>query len=174
MNLRKLLCNSLIQCHFDYSSSSWYSGISKKLKNKLQVTQNKVIRFIHGYDHRASLKFADFKQIGWLDIDNRVKQLRLNHVHKIFYNKCPSYLHEKFTLSSTVHQYNCRNSENNFYVPLVDTFCSGAFFYQSILDWNSLPIKIKKIENKHVFKKAVKMHLLESMKDIELAEFLFF
>ncbi len=43
MNLRKLLCNSLIQCHFDYSCSSWYNGISKLLQKKLQIMQNKVL-----------------------------------------------------------------------------------------------------------------------------------
>jgi len=32
MELRKLLCNALVQCHFDYVSSSWYNGISKQLK----------------------------------------------------------------------------------------------------------------------------------------------
>ena len=31
MELRKLLCNALVQCHFDYASSSWYKGISKYL-----------------------------------------------------------------------------------------------------------------------------------------------
>ena len=32
---RKTLCSALIQCYFDYSSSSWYSGINKTLKKKL-------------------------------------------------------------------------------------------------------------------------------------------
>ena len=81
MNLRKVLCNSLIQCHFDYASSSWYSGLSKKLKNRLQVAQNKVIRFIFGYHSRTSLKFSEFSSLGWLNVENRVKQLRLNHVY---------------------------------------------------------------------------------------------
>ena len=28
-SMRKTLCNSLIQCHFDYACSSWYSSLSK-------------------------------------------------------------------------------------------------------------------------------------------------
>ena len=32
---RKTLCSALIQCHFDYSISSWYSGLSAKSKGKL-------------------------------------------------------------------------------------------------------------------------------------------
>ena len=36
-NLRCLLCNTLIQRHFDYACSAWYPNISKKLKNKIQT-----------------------------------------------------------------------------------------------------------------------------------------
>ena len=43
--LRRLLCNALIQPHFDYACTAWYPNLSKKLKDKLQVTQNKCIRF---------------------------------------------------------------------------------------------------------------------------------
>ena len=50
---RKTLCSALIQCHFDYSCSSWYPGINKGLKDKLQITQNKVTIFILNYDSRT-------------------------------------------------------------------------------------------------------------------------
>ena len=43
---RKTLSMALIQCHFDYSCSSWYASVSQSLKNKLQVAQNKTVRFI--------------------------------------------------------------------------------------------------------------------------------
>ena len=43
--LHRLLCNALIQPHFDYACTAWYPNLSKKLKDKLQVTQNKWIRF---------------------------------------------------------------------------------------------------------------------------------
>ena len=44
-NLRRLLCNALIQPHFDYACSTWYPNLSKKLKNRIQISQNKCIRF---------------------------------------------------------------------------------------------------------------------------------
>ena len=53
---RKTLCSSLIQCHFDYSSSSWFPGVNKTLKDKLQIAQNKVIRFILNLKSRDSIK----------------------------------------------------------------------------------------------------------------------
>ena len=43
--LRRLLCNALIQHHFDYACIAWYPNLSNKLKDKLQVTQNKCIGF---------------------------------------------------------------------------------------------------------------------------------
>ena len=44
-NLCRLLCNALIQSHFDYACTAWYPNLSKKLKNKIQTLQNKCIRF---------------------------------------------------------------------------------------------------------------------------------
>ena len=44
-NLRRLLCNALIQPHFDYACSAWHPKLSKKLKNRIQTSQNKYIRF---------------------------------------------------------------------------------------------------------------------------------
>ena len=44
---RKTLSSALILCHFDYSCSAWYSGLNKSFKHKLQVAQNKVVRFIN-------------------------------------------------------------------------------------------------------------------------------
>jgi hypothetical protein len=44
---RKTLSVSLIQCHFDYSCSSWYERVCKSLRNKLQVMQNKTVRFVN-------------------------------------------------------------------------------------------------------------------------------
>ena len=44
--IRRLLCNELIQSHFDYGCSSWFPLLKKKLKIKLQKDQNKHIRFL--------------------------------------------------------------------------------------------------------------------------------
>ena len=44
-NLRRLLCNALIQPHFDYACSVWYPNLSKELKNRIQTLQNRCIRF---------------------------------------------------------------------------------------------------------------------------------
>ena len=35
--LKQLLCNALIQPHFDYACSAWYPNLNKKFKSKLQT-----------------------------------------------------------------------------------------------------------------------------------------
>ena len=39
-----------------------------------------------------------------LNVETQVKQLRLNHVHKMFYDLCPTYLIENFVPLKDVHQ----------------------------------------------------------------------
>ena len=36
-----MLCNALIQSHFDYECTGWYPNLTKKTKKKIQITQNK-------------------------------------------------------------------------------------------------------------------------------------
>ena len=42
--LQRVLCNALIQPHFDYGCSTWCPNLSSELRNKLQTTQSKCIR----------------------------------------------------------------------------------------------------------------------------------
>ena len=89
---RKTLCSALIQCHFDYSCSSWYPGINKGLQNKLQVAQNRTVRFILKLDNRSHIGNTELEKAGFLKVPDRVKQLKLGHVFKIKKKTCPFYL----------------------------------------------------------------------------------
>ena len=55
LSTKKLLISALIQCHFDYTCSAWYNGLSKKLKCRMQCTQNKIIRFMLNAPHGGSM-----------------------------------------------------------------------------------------------------------------------
>ena len=41
--LRRMLCNVIIQPHFDYACSVWYLNLNEKLKMKIQVAQIKCV-----------------------------------------------------------------------------------------------------------------------------------
>ena len=82
--LRRLLCNALIQPHFDYACSVWYPNLNKKLKTKLQTIQNKCVRFCLQLDYKARVGITEFKQINWLPVDYRFRQCLTANVFKFF------------------------------------------------------------------------------------------
>ena len=43
--LTRLLCNSLIQPHFDYACSAWHPNLTKKLKNKSRLLRTNTYAF---------------------------------------------------------------------------------------------------------------------------------
>ena len=55
--LRRMLCNALIQSHFDYACTAWYPNLTEKTKEKIQIMQNKCMRFCLRLDkmHHISL-----------------------------------------------------------------------------------------------------------------------
>ena len=69
--LKRLLCNALIQPHFDYASSAWYSNLQKKLADKLQICQNKCIRFCLSLGNGSHIGIQEFKEINWLPVRAR-------------------------------------------------------------------------------------------------------
>ncbi len=94
--LKKTLCQSLVQSHIDYAISSWYAAMSQKAKNKLQINQNKIVRFILDLGPRTHITTKHMSDLNILKITGRVKQLRLNITQKIYYNQAPTYLQTKF------------------------------------------------------------------------------
>ena len=156
------LCSALISCHLDYACSSWYAGLTKGLQQKLQVCQNKVVRFILNLPPMYSVNHSVLASLNLLNVEDRVKQLALNHVFNIFHGNAPSYLCEKFVLRSEVSIHRTRSCTNlDFIVPRIKTCESGTFFYNGIKNWNELPRNIKECKRKDVFKTLVKQHLLD-------------
>ena len=68
LSSRRLLANSLILCVFDYACCSWFSGLSIKTQNMLQVYQNKVLRFALDLHPRTSLNSSHFFSMNWLPL----------------------------------------------------------------------------------------------------------
>ena len=156
---RKILCTALIQCHFDYSCSSWYPGINKGLKDKLQITQNKITRFILNYDNRAHIGHKELAKAGFLNVSDRVKQLKLGHVFKIKNKTSPYYLSTNFQrLNEIENSPVTRGTANNFLRPRIYT---DSFAYSAICEWNELPSKIKDIKGEKNFKDSLKKYLLD-------------
>ena len=158
---RKTLCTALILCHYDYACSSWYSSLSQYYKNRLQTMQNKVVRFILNKGPRSHVGQDELDAVGLLSVKDRVIQMKINHVFKIFHGTAPDYLNTYFTRTSAVHKYSTRGSPFNFIVPRVKGSASHTFFFTAVHHWNFLPNSIKEKSNSHQFKTAVKKYLAE-------------
>ena len=157
--LKTNLCSALLQCHFDYCSSSWYFNLSAKLKSRLQTTQNKIVRFVTGLTPRCHVGQRELSSIKYLNVSERISQLSLNHVFKIKTGCSPSYLKEMFVEVSNHHNFDTRNSSLNLFVPSVKGVDANSFFFQGIKLWSNLPSNLKSISNYMSFKRRVKSHL---------------
>ena len=109
-----------------------------------------------------------------LNVDFRVKQLRLGHAHKIFNDRCPSYLSENFVKTSDIHRHNTRGSSENFVVPSVSGVAATTFYYSAIKDWNSLPSEVKIRSNYNSFKGAAKAYLRTQLQLSEADNFIYY
>ena len=169
---RKTLCSALIQCLFDYSCSSWYPGINKDLKGKLQVAQNKVIRFILNLDNRAHIGNQELEKDGFLQVPDRVKQLKLGHVFRIKAKTCPQYLSANFQqLNENDNRMTTRAKANNFYKPRM---CTNTFAYSAIDEWNSLPNNVKAMKNEKMFKESLKKTILKDARKSDESPFVYY
>ena len=71
--LRRLLCNALIQPHFDYACSAWSPIITKKLKHRIKTTQNVCMRFCLQLDKLKHISHEEFEHLNWLPVTYRFK-----------------------------------------------------------------------------------------------------
>ena len=106
--------------------------------------QNKVVRYILNLGNRAHIGCSELEKVNMLNVDNRVKQMKLNHVFKIWNGSGPDYMKEHFQKLSNISLRNCtRASANNYFLPRVTGQGTNSFYYSAIKNWNSLPATIK-------------------------------
>ena len=96
-SLRRLLCNALVQPHFDYACLAWYPNLTQNLRKKLQATQNKCIRFCLQLENRSHIGATEFKQINWLPINERFSQCVCSTIFNFLKNNCPAHVDEMFS-----------------------------------------------------------------------------
>ena len=149
--------------------------MTQDLKNKLQVIQNRLIRFVLDLDPRSHISRDHFVKLNWLPVSSRVDQITLSHVFRIRCDKAPCYMKENFIPASTVHNYATRfrvssQSSSDFLtdtgrysIPKVKGFGQKTFAYKGCTLWNDLPQSIRDSKNLTQFKSCVKSNLLASL-----------
>ena len=154
--LRRLLCNALIQLHFDYACSVWYPNLNKKFKTKLQTLQNKCVHFCLELDNRVHIGITEFKTINWLPVDYRFRQCLAANVFKFFDDKCPLYRKDIFD-KSCMSQASTRNSTIKLSQPLRRTsYGQNCISFLAPSVWNKFPNELKRCTNLNRFKYKIK------------------
>jgi len=171
--LRRMLCNALIQPHFGYACTAWYPNLNSNLLKKLQIMQNKCIRFCLQLDNRSHIGEAQFKKINWLPVNDRVRQISNVYVFKYFSNMTPYYIGELFENLETRNM-GTRNSFLKLRQPSVKTnFGKKALFYTAPALWNKLSCTLKQSKSVNSFKHALKRNLFEELEVKEKDIYLF-
>ncbi len=142
MAIKKTLCQSLVQRRIDYVKSSWYAAMAQRAKNKLQIVQNKMIRFILNLQPRTHLTVDHMIELNMLIVPEKAKRLRFNTAHKIYCNQAPQCLQANFKKARNRTQHT-RNSQWNFVVPDVKGNECNTLYFNAIKNWNSLPNDLK-------------------------------
>ena len=154
----RLLCNALIQPHFDYASSVWYPNLTQRMKNKIQVTQNKCIRYCLQLDKMVHIFKNKFETR--LPVKDRFNQSINFVVFKYFTKQWPSYLNEVLELACP-NNLRTRNSYLKLIWPLRKTNIGQnalSFIGPSIS--NKTPEVLKKTNSINTFKHNLKKYYL--------------
>ena len=171
--LRRLLCNALMQPHFDYACSAWYPNLNKKLTKKIQIAQNKCIRFCLFMKNRSHIGIKEFKRINWLPTRERFEQCVCVGAYKFFNNSAPSYMSDIFNQINS--NQNTRSSTFGLEQPAKSKdLGQKGLSYLGPKFWNPLASQIKSVKSTNAFKHAIKNDFFKQLQDAEDDCFLYY
>ena len=91
-----------------------------------------MIRFIVNLKRMTRISYSILSEIKMLKVENRAKQLRLNHVFNVYDVLAPQYLNQHFLRVADSHSYRTRVSLFNFVVPSIKGCDSHTSYYNAI------------------------------------------
>ena len=116
LSTRKLYFSAYILPHLDYCCTSW-GNCNNYLLDKLIKFQKRAARLILDKDI-DTLSAELFQQLDWMNFDERVTYRKAGLMYKSLHNLAPTYLSNKFTYTSSIHQVNIRSlTDSTLYVP---------------------------------------------------------
>ena len=162
-----MLCNTIIQPHFDYASSAWYPNLGKDLKKKLQIAQNKCVRYCLYLGNREGIRYRHFKEINWLPISERVDQFIAVSVYKFSKGLVPIYMEDVFKNNPSLRRTRYSNESKLSILSSNLNYGKNCISYRGATIWNSLEISIKEAQSCNSFKHLVKGRFFRNLKQRE-------
>ena len=153
-----LIYYSLGWSYITYAISTWGRS-SMTYISKLQTIQNRIMKIIFG-----SCSVDTFKTNSILTIDNAYDYFSSIKLYKDFNQKTTKYFTDKISAFQSSHNYQTRFRENeNLIIPhFTSARGQKSFIFQSIVFWNTLPVSIKNSPDLKVFKRLLKLFILDS------------
>ena len=159
-NIQKI--EEQLNSHFDYACVAWYPLLNKRQSKRIQIAQNKCIRYCLNLDNKAHIGTNEFLKINWLPTKKRVEQCICANVFKFFNQMSPHYTAEIFHPSSSVH--NTRRATQKLDLPFRKS-CIGqkTLSYIGPKIWNNLPAQIKLSKSVNTFKHDIKKSFFDDL-----------
>ena len=156
---KQAICETYILSNFNYADVI-LQNMTNKLQDKIQKVQNRCIRFIHGlrkYDHISHIRKANKT----LNMHDRRLLHSLSMMFRIRNDLAPTYLTERITQHSDIHNHNTRN-RNNIRTPFARSAARSMSFFIHISNiYNNLSDYIQTSGvSIHTFKTNCRKHLL--------------
>ena len=156
-HLKRLLCNSLIQLHFDFACCAQYPNLSMSLKNKLQTAHNACIRFCL---RRSHIGLNHFEKINQLPVKYRLDQCIAVTAYNFKNNLSPVYMSDTLNSSPVVKT---RRSVDSYVEPIyMEEIPRKSILYLGSNIWNGLDKNIKTSISTNSFKHTLKKQFLKN------------
>ena len=146
----------MIQLHFDYACIAWYPNLNKKLKNKIQTTHNKCVRFCLNLDKMVHVSQNEFEKLNWLPISNRINQCILLTTFKFVNDIGRNYLNEVFQWAAESNRTHKSDYHKLKHLFRKTTAGQNLLSFLEPSKWNKLPESTKKCNNIYTFKHNLK------------------
>ena len=161
-----MLCNALMQPHFDYAATAWYPNLKRKFSKKIQIAQNKCIRFCLSLENRTHIGIDEFRKINWLPTRERFEQCVCVGAFKFCKTLSTAYMSDIFARSEARH--NTRKSTHMLRIPAKNTnLCQQGLSYIGPKFLNILSSKIKLSTSANSFKNAIKDDFFAQLRKAE-------
>ena len=104
-----LVCNALIQPHFDYCCEIW-DELGKGLGERLQKLQNRAARLIMNFKNEHGQSILARTSLGWTSLEEGRALMKAKLMYKTVNQLAPQRLCNIFQFSNAVNSYNLRGS----------------------------------------------------------------
>ena len=131
-----LIINSFVFSRLSYCSSVW-SNTSATNAHKFQLVQTFAARIISGllkYDHISSR----LRSLRWLNVKQRLMVNDAVMMHKCLKGLSPSYLSDKFSTRTIIHDRQKRYTDNLNIPPCKINAGQRGFYYRGVKIWNKI------------------------------------